>query len=193
MKKILTFLFLGSVMLCMVSCGGSKTEDAGVNESIQGTFFGASFGASKDEVIKAFAAHDLILDKRISSDDVLQFGSKRSQYFSFGGLVWERICVYITNGRFYCIELYNPFKDKTEAIKGSERILKKISKKYNLEKKEQSDTTIYMIALGTSKKDPQRFICVSSYRYESVEKEICYSASLAYGDRSFDNYVSDEL
>ena len=111
MKKLLTLMILASAMLYMGSCGakqsGSKKDTTNTNESIQGAFFGVSFGASKDEVLNAFAAHDFYLDTSISTEEYLPFSYQKSKYFSFGGLGWENVNVFLTNGKFYFKPSYN--------------------------------------------------------------------------------------
>lgn len=197
MKKLLTLMFLASAMLYMDSCGakqsGSKKDATNTNESIQGTFFGVSFGASKDEVLNAFAAHDFYLDTSVSTEEYLPFSYQKSQYFSFGGLGWEKVNVFLTNGKFSYIEFYHTFKDKAQAIQRCESDLSTVSQKYNLTKEEPTDSTRYMVFTGKSKKEPNREVIVTAYRYESVSKDIYYTASLIYLDDSYSNYVSDEL
>ena len=196
MKKLLTLMFLASAMLYMGSCGakqsGSKKDATNTNESIQGAFFGVSFGASKDEVINAFAAHDFYLNTNLSTEEYLPFSYQKSQYFSFGGLAWENVNVFLKNGKFFYIEFYHTFKDKAQAIQRCESNLSTVSQKYNL-KEEPTDSTNYMVFRGKSKKEPNREVIVVAYRYESVGKDIYYTASLIYKDDSYSNYVSDEL
>lgn len=185
-------MILASAMLYMGSCGAKK-DKTGANESIQGTFFDVSFGASKDEVVSAFAAHNFYLDTSISTEEYLPFSYQKSQYFSFGGLGWEKVNVFLTNGKFNYIEFYQTFKDKAEAIQRCESNLSTVSQKYNLTKEEPTDSTSYMVFTGKSKKEPNREVIVTAYRYESVSKDIYYTASLIYRDDSYSNYVSDEL
>ena len=66
-----------------------------------------------------------------------------------------------------------------------------MSKKYKLTNIEPEDTITYGIKKVFCKSGiNSRIRC---YRYESLGKEIFYTAQLRYGDTNIENKVSDEL
>lgn len=193
MKKLVyCFLCFVGVTMFMDSCKSEKAKEA-YNDSIQGTFFGVSFGADKDELVNKFAEKKLIPNIYISTEDFLSFQPIGGQRYTFGGLNWECLNVGLSDGRFYAILFYNTLKDKAEAIQGGQSLINSISAKYSLAKEEPKDSSTYLIYRGKSKKESEREILVYVSRYEAVDKTIYYGTFLQYIDRKFEASVSEEL
>ena len=192
MKKLVyCFLCFVGVTMFMDSCKSEQTKEA-FNDSIQGTFFGVSFGADKDELVKKFAEKKLIPDK-YSTGDFLSFQPIGGQRYTFGGLNWEHLNVYLSDGKFYAILFYHTLKDKAAAIEEGQSLLNYISAKYNLAKEEPKDSSTCLIYRGKSKKESEREVAVYVSRYEAVNETIYYGTFLQYVDRKFEATVSEEL
>ncbi|MBQ9585418.1 MAG: hypothetical protein IJR20_05395 [Muribaculaceae bacterium] len=161
------------------------------NAKVQDTFFDTKFGASKEEVIKNFAKHGFRLDKEYSEKDFLVFYHTPKNRFEFGGMTWENLNVHLANDKFYCIRFYTPTKDKATAISYFKDIAEEVSQKYKLTVIEPEDTTIYGKKRAYCKSGLRAV--VSCFRYESVDKEIFYAATLGYMDENLVENVSDEL
>ena len=193
MKKLVyCFLCFVGVTMFMDSCKSEQTKEA-FNDSIQGTFFGVSFGADKDELVNKFAEKKLIPNMYICTEDFLTFQPIGGQRYTFGGLNWECLNVGLSDGKFYAILFYNTLKDKAEAIQEGQSLLNSISAKYNLAKEEPKDSSTYLIYRGKSKKESERDVAVYVSRYEAVDKTIYYGTFLQYMDRKFEATVSEEL
>ncbi len=193
MKKLVyCFLCFVGVTMFMDSCKSEQTKEA-FNDSIQGTFFGVSFGADKDELVNKFAEKKLIPNMYISTEDFLTFQHIGGQRYTFGGLNWECLNVGLSDGKFYAILFYNTLKDKAEAIQEGQSLLNSISAKYNLAKEEPKDSSTYLIYRGKSKKESEREVVFYVSRYEAVDKTIYYGTFLQYIDRKFEAAVSEEL
>ena len=193
MKKLVyCFLCFVGVTMFMDSCKSEQAKEA-FNDSIQGTFFGVSFGADKDELVNKFAEKKLIPNMYISTEDFLTFQPIGGQRYTFGGLNWECLNVGLSDGKFYAILFYNTLKDKAEAIQEGQSLLNSISAKYNLAKEEPKDSSTYLIYRGKSKKESEREVAVYVSRYEAVDKTIYYGTFLQYMDGKFEATVSEEL
>lgn len=194
MKKLVyCFLCFVGVTMFMDSCKSEQTKEA-FNDSIQGTFFGVSFGADKDELVKKFAERDLILYPYLSTEEFLVFyPAFGGQRYSFGGLNWKCLNVGLSNGKFYYIQFYNSLKDKAEALEYGQSLLKTISAKYKLSQEEPKDSTTYLLYRGKSKKESEREVTVYVSRYEAVDETVYYGAFLLYIDKKYEASVSDEL
>ena len=193
MKKLVyCFLCFVGVTMFMDSCKSEQTKEA-FNDSIQGTFFGVSFGADKDELVNKFAEKKLIPNMYISTEDFLTFQPIGGQRYPFGGLNWECLNVGLSDDKFYAILFYNTLKDKAEAIQEGQSLLNSISAKYNLAKEEPKDSSTYLIYRGKSKKESEREVAVYVSRYEGFDKTIYYGTFLQYMDRRFEATVSEEL
>ena len=200
-SRILIFLAIVSLMSCFMackgSCQGSKSDkdstkiDTLWNDSVQHVFFDTPFGASRDEVIRNFAKHGFTLKRDISTDTRLSFDYDKSKYYTFGGMSWELLNVYLTNGKFSSIQFYTPKTDKADAISDYNSIVNTVSQKYNLTDIEPKDTIVYGNKVAFSKSDCEAWI--TCYRYESIGNEIFYTVELVYVDTELDNAVSDEL
>lgn len=173
------------------SSDDSTKVDTLWNAKVQDTFFDTKFGASREEVINNFAKHGFTLNKSISNDTWLVFDYNKSKYYTFGGIQWEILDVWLTDGKFSEIRFYAPQKDKAAVISRYEKIADELSKKYKLTNIEPEDTITYGIKKVFCKSGINSQI--RCYRYESVGKEILYTAELRYGDTNIENKVSDEL
>ncbi len=202
--KTMRFFFIISIISMIIggtACKGMGNKNTSSDDStkvdtlwnakVQDTFFDTKFGASREEVIKNFAKHGFTLDKSLSTDASLAFDYNKSQYYTFGGMIWEILDVYLTDGKFSEIRFYAPQKDKAAAISRYEKIADELSKKYKLTNIEPEDTITFGIKKVFCKSGiNSRIRC---YRYESVGKEIFYTAELRYEDTNIKNKVSDEL
>lgn len=166
------------------------------NDKIQNTFFGVPFGSSKDEVVTGFAKHGFYEDY-YSTNDRLSFKKKDGgrhgitmNAFSFGGMNWKQLNVYLSNNQFNSIEFTKGHKTKESALECFDYVLSEVSAKYHLFESPVDDTTSYKRYVGLTKDD--QWIIVHCYSYESVSHERYIGVTLAYGDNNFDN-VSDEL
>lgn len=193
MKKLVyCFLCFVGVTMFMDSCKSEQTKEA-FNDSIQGTFFGVPFGADKDELVNKFAEKNLILDIDMCTENFLAFNPIGGQSYTFGGMNWEFLDVFLFDGKFYGIRFFSSRKDKAEAIKEGQSLYNTISAKYNLAKEEPKDSTTYLFYRGKSKKESEREVAVYVSRYEAVNETIYYGIFLQYVDRKFKAAVSEEL
>lgn len=202
--KAWTIISLFAVAAIMVACNskhqtvtvnGEKktTRDTIFNENIQTTFFGASFGDTKEEVVNAFAAHGLVEDKYSSSESLAHFFPKKGKYLSFGNLNWEMVDVGFSNDTFYYIRFMSPCENKVTAIQNYETVLTAVSAKYSMMEEEPEDTTVYKISAAYSKTHPRRTMYVSAFKYESISGNIFNGTILEYGDGDYEDNVSAEL
>lgn len=192
-------LFVGCNNGQSVSDSAEKTtqeKEIVYNDRIQNTFFGVPFGSSKDDVVVGFAKHDFYEDY-YSTNDRLSFKKKDGgphgltmNAFSFGGMNWRQLNVYLSNNQFYAIEFTSSHKTKESALESFENVLSEVSVKYNMFESPIDDTTSYKRYMGLTKEN--QWIVVHCYSYESVSHERYIGVTLAYGDNNFDN-VSDEL
>ena len=172
-----------------------KTHEKVYNDKIQNVFFDVPLGASKEEVVEGFAKHGFY-ENSYSTDSRLSFEKKTSkhalpsEFFSFGGMNWKFLNVYLSNNHFQSIEFTNPFKSKKSALEHYEDVLSPVSLKYNLYEKPSSDTSLYKRYCGETK--DKQWIIVTCYSYESVTYDRWYGVSLVYGDDKYTN-ISDEL
>ena len=202
--KVTTILF--AVTCLLFSCGNKNNgdnndgKDIVYNEKIQDTFFGVSFGASKDTLIEKFKEHNFFPDE-YSTDDWLIFNKmsepsswglrSQEEFFSFGDMSWCQLHVYFSNNKFYHIEFMNTYKTKQEALDNFDGVLNEVSKKYHLyDDPIPNDTTSYKHYKGKTKN--RQKITVSCYSYESIGHERWIGVSLSYTDFNFKT-VSDEL
>lgn len=207
MKRTFIIESVACILCLMTACNNSQTTTDGgdkatpereivLNDKIQNTFFGVSFGATKDEVVSAFAEHDFYEDY-YSTDSRLSFEKKTSQHglkverFSFGGLNWELLYVNLANNHFKSIEFANAFRTKESALKSFDNVLSAVSSKYQLYEEPIDDTSSYKRFVGIAKYGGQ-WVIVHCYSYESVGYQRWVSVTLAYGDNSIIS-VSDEL
>ncbi len=160
------------------------------NKNIQDEFFGVSFGASKDEIIKKFRNNGLIVDYEYTTDNFLTFNKIGSERFSFGGMDWECLNVFLNNHQFYKIDFYTSHKTKESALSDFNNVFSKVSQKYYLYEEPLNDTTILRKYVGRAYNN--QWIMVSCFRYESFSHRQLFGVWLTYGDNTY-NMISNEL
>lgn len=196
--KFLSAMLIIAFTLCIFSCGNNNTKSNNesdksqndtiiYNDNIQDTFFGTSFGASKDTLIQNFNKHKLVINK--STNDWLSFYKYNSQ-IGFGGHNWDHLYVSFSNDKFYSIQFHHAHKDKASALDYYTGLLSSLSSKYNMTEITPSDTTIYKKSIGYSKSNKR--VSISCQRYESVSYDIFQGVYLTYSDLTFYE-VSNEL
>lgn len=199
--KFLSMMLIIAITLCIFSCGNNNTKSDNesdksqndtiiYNDNIQDTFFGTTFGASKDTLIKNFNKHKLVTDERLCTDWYIPFVNYNTEFVSFGGINWDCIDVSFSNDKFYSIQFYNTYKDKSSALDNYSNLLYTISSKYNMTETTPSDTTIYKESIGYSKSNKR--VIISCERYESRGHQIWQGVFLTYSDFTYYE-VSNEL
>ena len=196
MKKLFLLLTLS---LCMLSCDKAKEEktqekkepkkEIALNDDIQDTFFGVKFGASREEVIDAFQKQGLHLDKRFSTNDFLQF-LPCGRYFSFGGMSWGCVNVFLSNGKFWAINFNETTENKETALEGYESVLANVASKYKVAELPIEDENLYKKSGGATKDG--RYIVIACHKGESFSGEMRYYFGLEYGNPNLRG-VSNEL
>lgn len=170
----------------------STKVDTTASVKIQDTFFDTKFGASVDEVINNFANHGFSIDSTLRSDNWMPFNYDKGDTYKFGGLDWEEMNVYTTNGIFSSITFYNPFDDKATAMEVFKQIESVVSGKYKLEQVEPDDSLTYVVkrALGSN----GCTLVIGCEKYQTVNNDTLYTAYLSYHDSALeDDEDSDEL
>lgn len=198
MNKLILFfcLLLG---ICLCSCNSNKTTsnkeelDTVWNEKVQDTFYGLTLGtpASVEQIVKVLADHDFYFIKEYSSDRLLHFRFRQSQYFTFGGLNWEMLDIQRTNNIFTGIAFMNSSLDKASSLSGYNSLKKKVDTKYSPTEVLSKDTTIYAQTRYFGKNNVGATI--SCFRYETVEKEIAIGTTLSYWTQKNIKPANDEL
>ena len=182
MKKL---FLLFTLSLCMLSCG----KEIAYNDTIQDTFYGVKFGASREEVIKAFPKQGLYLDKSVSTNEYLRFAPYGS-YFSFGGMSWQYVDVRLSNGKFWNIRFNLTPENKESALERYEGVLEQVSSKYNVAERPIEDENVYKKSAGCTKDG--KYVTIVSRKGESVGGEMRYYLTLSYKDEKIKG-VSNEL
>ena len=191
----ITMVFTIALCACKNDTSAEEQHEQEVvyNDNIQDTFFGVSFGASKEDVITAFASHNFYpgyfdTDSRLSFEK--KIGYKTLERFSFGDMTWKMLDVYLSNNKFHQIAFMNSHKTRESALNEFENVLSQVSAKYHLQESSPDDTTIYKMYVGVSR--DEQWICVRCFSYESIGGEHLIGTQLAYGNNQFE-YISDEL
>jgi hypothetical protein len=196
MKKLFLLLTLSLFTLSFVNAQEEKTQGKKDSEkeyvysqNIQDTFFGVKFGASREEVIKAFEKEGLYLENRYSNKDGLFFVSSRKS-FSFGGLNWGSVRVALSNGKFYAIQFaYSP-ENKETALNQFGNVFSALSSKYKMNEEPIKDANTYKDYYLMS--EDGKYLSVSCKKDESNAGKMRYYVLLEYGDGTFYK-PSDEL
>ena len=189
MKKLFLLLTLSLFTLSFVNAQEEKEEEIVYSENIQDTFFGVKFGASKEEVIKAFEEEGLYLNKHISNKDAFWFEPYRG-YISFGGFSWDYVCAHFSNGKFYFIQFQYTPEYKETALSRFEPVLSALSSKYKMNEKPIEDTNMYK--LYTAKSKDGKAMAVKCSKGESDGGQMRYYVNLEYIDLTLDK-SNDEL
>ena len=196
MKKLFLLFTLSLFTLSFVNAQEEKTQGKKDSEkeyvysqNIQDSFFGVKFGASKEEVIKAFEEEGLYLNKHISNKDAFWFEPYRG-YISFGGFSWDYVCAHFSNGKFYFIQFQYTPEYKETALSRFEPVLSALSSKYKMNEKPIEDTNMYK--LYTAKSKDGKAMAVQCFKGESSGGEMRYYVNLEYIDLTLDK-SNDEL
>ena len=207
MRKTIIWGVVGCAVGLMMACNNNQTVKGGedkatqekdivYNEKIQNTFYGVTFGSSRDEVVTGFAKQGFY-ENHNSTNDRLSFEKKEGgrhgiamNAFSFGGMNWTQLHVYLSNNQFYAIEFTSAYKTKESAMESFDKVLSTVSAKYHMFESPIDDTTSYKIYIG--KTNNNQWVEIHCYSYESVSHKRWIGVTLAYGDDSF-NAVSNEL
>ncbi len=199
MKKIMVVLLISGLFIC--SCNNNETQPKmnnvkvskpiKYNEYIQDVFYGVPFGASKDEVIRGFKSNGLIVDLENSTDIFLSFCKRESMRFSFGGMDWDYVNVYLCNNRLYEIQFLKTFRTKESALSYFNGVFSKVSQKYHIQESHISDKYTYKNYIGRTYYTSQ-WVSLSCSSYESFSHEQYVGVWLTYGNDSY-NKVSNEL
>ena len=196
MKKLFLLLTLS---LFILSCNKAKEEktqgkkdsekEIVYSENIQDTFFGVKFGASKEEVIKAFEKEGLYLNKHISNKNRLYFRPYGGD-IPFGGFYWDYVDASFSNGKFYYILFQYTPEHKETALSQFESVLSALSSRYKMNEVPIEDTNTYKKYKAGSK--DRKGMIVQCFKAESVEGEMRYYVNLEYIDLTLDK-SNDEL
>lgn len=196
MKKLFLLLTLSLFTLSFVNAQEEKTQGKKDSEkeyvysqNIQDSFFGVKFGASKEEVIKAFEEEGLYLNKHISNKDAFWFEPYRGD-ISFGGYNWDYVCAHFSNGKFYFIQFQYTPEYKETALSRFEPVLSALSSKYKMNEKPITDTNTYKCYTAESK--DRKGVAVKCVKGESSGGEMRYYVMLEYIDLTLDK-SNDEL
>ena len=186
--KLKQILFIFVVSLSFVSYG----QNEGLNDKIQDTFFGVKFGASKYDVIKSFALHNLYVDNENNSDNIVTFIKKDSKYgaknysISFGGFDWDRINLGLVNNKFAYITFACIFLDKEYGLNLFESLLLTIARKYSIKQVMPNVTDGFLYRYEGYSKD---FKCIS-IDFIQVNTNV-YFTTITYQDFKFLNVSND--
>ena len=186
MKKLFLVFTLS---LFILSCDKAKEEktqgkkdsekEIVYSENIQDTFFGVKFGASREEVIKAFEKEGLYLSNRDSNRDYLVFLPSGGN-ICFGGFDWNYVATRFSNGKFLIIEfLYTP-EYKETALSKFESVLSALSERYKMNEEPIEDANTYKSYKAGSKDG--KGVIVDCCKGESRDGEMRYYVNLIYVD-----------
>ncbi len=196
MKKLFLLLTLSLFILSCDKAKEEKTQEKKdsekeyvYSENIQDTFFGVKFGASREEVIKAFEKEGLYLNNSNSTKENLSF-LPYGRNFSFGGYYWEYVNVNLSNGKFCGIIFgYTP-EYKETALSQFESVFSALSSRYKMNEVPIEDTNTYK--WYTAKSKDGKAMAVKCNKGESYRGEMRYYVYLVYGDSTL-NKTNDEL
>lgn len=125
-------------------------EDPELNDYVQDTFFGATFGDSEEVVINKFKEHGFCIKRYLSDTPGIIFKNKSSSYCEFGGINFPIITVLFHNGQFSGISFMDSYYDKGSALSKYKLIKEKLESKYVLIDNPDTNPLVYasMIAIG---------------------------------------------
>lgn len=135
-KKCFVIEVLIAFVLC--SCGVKSTPkdednvfkiDTIWNENTTNTFYGASFGCTKDFLINKFKEYGFY--ETSSTDYEISFINLKNYGFSFGGKNWDSMSVGISQNIFFGILFENPYTDKKLALRDYMDLRKGLLNKYD--------------------------------------------------------------
>ncbi len=188
-KVFITICLL--IGICLNSC--NNKPNIVWNDKVQDTFFGMTLGDQVDVnfVIKNMRNKGFYFNDKYSTNNLLHFSKKDSEYFSFGGLSWAMLDITIDNGIFSSIGFINSSTDKASALRGYNNIKDALVAKYSATPITQKDTTIYAQTVFCGRNNT--YASVSCYRYESVNKKILIGTQMLYETDKGKGKVNEEL
>lgn len=198
MKHTLYFiamLFVACLCSCNKSNSGSSNKneesvDTVWNDNVQDTFFGVTFGASKETLYESLKKEGFYANQATSTEDYVHFFPTGSKYYSFGGYNWEMLDVTFSNNKFVGIRFMNSSKDKASAMSQYEQLNKSLTNKYKETVVEKKDTTMYALTMIFSKDTNASAAC---FRYESIAKNILIGVDLIYFSKKHYKSAEEEL
>ena len=188
-KKILILIVASLCLFSFTTNKETKQENENkqqqefiYSKNIQDTFFGVKFGASHEEVKKAFAEQGLYLSDINTREDKLAFVN-RNKKISFGGGEWNYVIVSFSKGKFYLITFQYATKYKETALETFDAVLPSLSSKYNMNKQPIEDENIYKDYRANSKDG--KLVFLYCHRAESSRGEMRYYTNLEYSDCNY--------
>ena len=180
------------------SCNSNKTTsnkeelDTVWNEKVQNSFYDLKLGTptSVEQIVNSLEKQGFYFVKEYSTDELLHFRFRQSQYFTFGGLTWEMLDIYREGDVLQAVYFRNSSLDKAESIQNYNYIKDAIENKYLPTSVQPKDTTIYEKTLYFGRNNVRA--AVSCYRYETVTKKIMIGTELSYSQKNI-KPANDEL
>lgn len=178
-----------SVIGCSKPTVAEKIDDIPINKSVQSSFFGVSFGESRDSVISKFEKRFLIPDSLDRVSGWISFISQKDDYIVFGHMRWESVTVSFRNDKFCRIAFENSYTAKDSAITNYDNISRKVSAKYqliNLEPMLEDGMLLTKMGRSVDTVDVAIFC-------DSISTTNSFETKLVYGDRKLMNEAEVEL
>ncbi len=177
--------------ICLNSC--NNKPKIVWNDKVQDTFFGMTLGdpVDADFVIKNMRSKGFCFNYTYSTNTLLHFRNRDSEYFSFGGLSWAMLDISIDNGILTGIRFMNSSTDKASALSDYNDIKDALEAKYSATPVTPKDTTIYAQTTFCGRNNT--YASVSCYRYESVSKHILICTQILYETDKGKEKVNEEL
>lgn len=199
MKSKIFILFCLLIEISFISCNSNKTAsnteelDTVWNEKVQNSFYDLKLGTptSVEQIVNSLEKHGFYFVKEYSTDELLHFRFRQSQYFTFGGLSWEILDIYRKGDVLEAVSFRNSSLDKAESIQGYNNIKNAIENKYLPTSVQPKDTTTYEKNLYFGRNNVGATI--SCFRYETVSKKIMISTTLSYWTMKNIKPANDEL
>lgn len=199
MKSKIFILFCLLIEISFISCNSNKTAsnteelDTVWNEKVQNSFYDLKLGTptSVEQIVNSLEKQGFYFVKEYSTDELLHFRFRQSQYFTFGGLTWEMLDIYREGDVLQAVFFRNSSLDKTESIQNYNYIKDAIENKYLPTSVQPKDTTIYEKTLYFGRNNVGATI--SCFRYETVSKKIMISTTLSYWTMKNIKPANDEL
>ena len=198
MKSTIFILFCLLIEISFISCNSNKTAsnteelDTVWNEKVQNSFYDLKLGTptSVEQIVNSLEKQGFYFVKEYSTDELLHFRFRQSQYFTFGGLTWEMLDIYREGDVLQAVYFRNSSLDKAESIQNYNYIKDAIENKYLPTSVQPKDTTIYEKTLYFGRNNVRA--AVSCYRYETVTKKIMIGTELSYSQKNI-KPANDEL
>ena len=198
MNKLVLF-FCVLLEVCLYSCSSNKTAsnteelDTVWNEKVQNSFYDLKLGTptSVEQIVNSLEKHGFYFVKEYSTDELLHFRFRQSQYFTFGGLSWTMLDMYREGDILQAVCFRNSSLDKAASIQGYNNIKNAIENKYLPTSVQPKDTTTYEKTLYFGRNNVGATI--SCFRYETVSKKIMISTTLSYWTMKNIKPANDEL